>query len=91
MILSLLLLTSCLTNSIILEPMPDNELKKEYIESKTEKELILVQAKHVIELKKRIYKLWTFILKADGKNIIVVDLRNEKDIKIYEEYIKDDK
>jgi hypothetical protein len=69
-----------------LESLPD--YKQQYGQAKTSDELNIVQAKYIIELKSKIYELWTYILKANKKKLRVMDLRKEKDVKNYKKFIE---
>jgi len=85
--LSILLLTSCLTSTVRLDPLPD--YKEEYQEAETAEDGNIVLAKYVLELQEEIYKLWAFILKSDKKRLRVIDLRSEKGKKRYKKYIEE--
>lgn len=86
MILSLFLL-NCETVNIRIQPIPD--YTNRYKEAITEKDMFNVNKDQIIDLKAMIYELWTYILKSDKKYIRVIDLRNEKNIKKYEKFIKE--
>lgn len=86
-LLSLFLLTSCLTSRVDLQDLPD--YKEQYEQAENYEDLNIVQTEHIISLRAEIYALWTYILKSDKNKIIVFDLRSEETKEKYEEYIKE--
>jgi hypothetical protein len=65
------------------------ELKKIKNDDEKLQAFLILNKNQIIDLQAEIYKLWTYILKADKKNITVIDLRNEKSKKEYEKYLSD--
>jgi hypothetical protein len=82
----LIFLASCKTITVKLESPKD--FTEDYNNCTTENEFHNINAQHIIEKNRIIYKLWAAILAADGKNIKIIDLRTKKDIEKYKEYIK---
>lgn len=78
---------NCRTFLIDLESPKDYDL--EYRQSKNDKDLHKVNVKTILDLKKVIYNLWTKLLLYNNKNITISDLRDEKSIQEYEEFIKE--
>lgn len=86
-LLSLFLLTSCLTSRVDLQDLPD--YREQYEQVENYEDLVIVQTGHIIDLRAEIYRLWTYILKSDKNKITVFDLRSEETKEKYEEYIKE--
>lgn len=80
----LILLTSCLTYDVRLEPLPMENNPDLYKKVETEKDLVSAYLNHILALRAEIYKLWISLETANNNKVKVIDFRGEYSKKAFE-------
>lgn len=89
--LILMIILMCLLNckTFVIDLESTEDYTEEYRQCKSDKDLHKVNVNRILDLKKVIYNLWAKLISYDKKNITVNDMRDEKNIKDYKEFIKE--